>query len=1124
MITANIQEIPDRHPAIQPVPLFYVMVTLQWSNHAVQTLALLDHGSTNNFLSSQIANEFQVPRTAIPNPVALRFADGTVSSSTVEHISETLILSVQNHTETVQLAIADIRHPIILGMPWFRQHNPFVNYKTERLLFKSCPSACSGKFSPVPLLLCDNHECQLDTRSMAFDLCTTTAEMCLPVEYEDYLDVFEDSKEHSLPPLRAYDLDIVLKDSTPPPLKPLYNLSLPETEILREWINDQLDRGLIRPSKSPTGAPVFFVKKKDGGLRPCVDYRELNARTVKDRYPLPLISQLLDTLSGANYFTAIDLKGAYNLVRIKPGCEWLAAFRTKFGLFEPLVIPFGLTNAPAVFQRFINDVFSDLLDTFVVVYLDDILVFSPDLQTHIEHVRAVLQRLRDHRLVAKLSKCIFNSTSVSFLGYIVSRQGVSMCPKKVEAISGWPTPTSVTDIQRFLGLTNFYRKFVAGYSRLISPMTDLTKKDTPFVWSDACKQAFQQLKDALSRDVILPHPDLDKPFVLETDASDAALGAVLYQLDSDGRLRPLAFHSRKFLPAERNYTVHDRELLAIVDSLRHWRHYLMGSTHTVQIISDHRNLTFFRTAQLLKPRHARWAELLSEYDFSLSYRPGSQNPVADALSRHPTALEEGDGAAKRMLTLLPSNRWHKQTVNESDITNVNISNETNEDSNHDEDDEMQGSEWPEMIAFFLKNDRWPNYCPNKKFLEEKLHMFRMEQDELYRLEGLERVLYLPTAKRQEQMRRFHDGLAHLASASILPLLKRRFWWPNMVKDMKKYVSECPQCQLDRPEHFTVKEMKRLPMRPIPSVALPFERWGLDFIQNLPRTKKGNRHIITAIDYGTRWVLAKAVPEMTTEQVVSFLYDEVLMHYGAPYELITDRGSSFMAEAMTEFERLQGIRHLASSPYHPQTNGMVERMHSMMGHAITTLSNAEPNRWDEFLAQTLFALRVRTHAVTKASPFYLLYGVEPRLPGDTGPPRCIMEPLDEIEAKEARSEFTARTLDELGQVRAAAYHRTLAQAEKMKKNVVVDPDAPTHYFQIGDWVKMKHHSKLKFEFKWKGPYVVVKLGHPGTYRLMEPGGRWLDAAVNQRDLAPWLARTIDDQDYFYDGTSRALEGE
>ncbi|KAH6601591.1 hypothetical protein BASA50_001449 [Batrachochytrium salamandrivorans] len=382
-----------------------------------------------------------------------------------------------------------------------------------------------------------------------------------------------------------------------------------------------------------------------------------------------------------------------------------------------------------------------------------------------------------------------------------------------------------------------------------------------------------------------------------------------------------------------------------------------------------------------------------------------------------------------------------------------------------------------------------------------------------------KVSYQPSWQRKQVYKRFHDGLGHLKYDSIYDLVSRRHWWPTLKQDLKDYLRRCPRCQLDQSSNSTYAAT---PIRPVPSVAIPFERWGLDFIQDLPETKSGNRHIITAIDYASRWVVAKAVPNRDAVTVASFLYD-IMMDYGAPYEVFTDRGSAFIAEGFKVYEDLQRIRHHATTPYHPQTNGMVERMHAMMGHAITTLTHGTPERWDEYLQQTVFSLRVRKHATTQLSPFFLLYGVDPRIPGDTAPLQETMVPLDDVELMEEAAEKTARGFDELGYARAAAYHRSKAQAEAMRRRHNLDPNSEDYHYEIGDMVKLKHHAKTKFQFDWKGPYHIVYVGFPGTYWLMDPQGRRFDSTVNERDLAPWLTQTDSNQEYFYDGTKRDGQG-
>lgn len=416
--------------------------------------------------------------------------------------------------------------------------------------------------------------------------------------YLQFSDVFSETMADILPSARKYDCPIELDNTNfDPPFKPIYRLSPKEVKCLRKYLDENLRKGFIQPSKSPFGSPIFFVPKKDESLRPCVDYRDLNALTVKNRHPLPLISDMLDRFGSAKIFTKIDLRGAYNLVRMKQGDEYKTAFRCQFGHFEYKVMPFGLTNAPAVFQSMMFDIFRDILDIYVVVYLDDILIFSENIDKHRSHVSEVLQRLSDNHLYAKLSKCIFETNSVDFLGFVVSDKGINMAGDKVEAIKIWNAPKTQKDVMSFLGFTNFYRRFIRNYSRLALPLTSLLKKGVPFAWTPECENSFQNFKLIFTSDSFLFHVDPALPFLLETDASDFAIGSVLSQfipdsVDAYKNTRPIAFYSRKFISAEINYTVHDKELLSIVDSFKHFRHYLLGSEFPVLVLSDHRNLEY----------------------------------------------------------------------------------------------------------------------------------------------------------------------------------------------------------------------------------------------------------------------------------------------------------------------------------------------------------------------------------------------------------------------------------------------------------------------------------------------------------------------------------------------------
>ncbi|KAI2650240.1 Transposon Tf2-6 polyprotein [Labeo rohita] len=416
----------------------------------------------------------------------------------------------------------------------------------------------------------------------------------VPSEYADLIEVFSKTRAAALPPHRPYDCTIELLSGTCPPRGRLYSLSIPEQAAMDKYIKEALENGFIHPSTSPAGAGFFFVEKKDGGLRPCIDYRGLNRITIKNRYPLPLMSTAFEILQGATIFSKLDLRNAYHLVRIREGNEWKTAFNTPTGHFEYRVMPFGLVNAPAVFQAFINDVLRDTLNKFVFVYLDDILIFSSSYQEHVQHVRQVLQRLLQNRLFIKLEKSEFHVPRVSFLGFIVSKGSLQMDPSKVRAVLDWPQPNSVKQVQRFLGFANFYRRFIRDFSSVAEPIIALTKKELrPFKWSKEAEGAFNRLKKLFTSAPILTLPDPETPFVVEVDASDSGVGAVLSQRSSvDNKLHPCAYFSRKLTPTQRNYDIGNRELLAVKMALEEWRHWLEGAKFPFLIWTDHQNLTY----------------------------------------------------------------------------------------------------------------------------------------------------------------------------------------------------------------------------------------------------------------------------------------------------------------------------------------------------------------------------------------------------------------------------------------------------------------------------------------------------------------------------------------------------
>ena len=459
-----------------------------------------------------------------------------------------------------------------------------------------------------------------------------TSEQMVPPEFHEFLDVFDKGKAERLPAHKPHDLGIDLEGPIPPAGR-LYQMSSDELRILKEFVDENLAKGYIRQSKAPTGAPVFFVKKKDGSLRMVVDYRALNSVTRKDSYPIPLTAELLDRFRAAKVFTTLDMRAGYYNVRIREGDEWKTSFRTRYGQFEFLVMQFGLCNAPAAFQRMVNELFQDLVDVSMVLYLDDIIIFSEDESKHDDQVREVLRRLREADLFLKPEKCAFRTKEVDYLGLKITPGSISMDPVKVSGVTDWPTPQNLRHVNQFLGFCNFYRRFVEDYARIARPLERLKGKTVPWRWGEEEEAAFRELKAAFVAAPILMMPDMNAPFVVETDASDFAIGAILSQADESGELRPVAYYSKAMSAAERNYQVHDKELLAAIRALEEWRPYLEGNAHKVKIFSDHRNLEYFMTMKDLTRRQARWSLFLSRFDFTIVHHPGRLSVGPDQLSR-----------------------------------------------------------------------------------------------------------------------------------------------------------------------------------------------------------------------------------------------------------------------------------------------------------------------------------------------------------------------------------------------------------------------------------------------------------------------------------------------------------
>ena len=590
---------------------------LESRNQQIPSFVTIDCGANGSLIDPKFAKKNQLPTAQRKFPAQAILADG----KQVQEINQTVTtkMTIGPHKEKITLDVMKLGNtPILLGNGWLRKHGVKIDFEKPQLKFKSsycrdncnipqsftitpkCPQNIKRPNAPDKYLkeIREAQEHQ-EQRIYQVSIHPDVLQNQVPKEYHEYLDVFSKELADQLPPRRYVDYEIPLEFGKRPYYGSLYNLSQKELEVQKKYIKEQVIKGFMRPSQSPAASPMIFVNKKDTDEpRPYVDYRKLNEITIKDRGPLPLINETLDRLQKAKIYTKLDLQNAYNSIRIKEGDEWKTAVRTRYGLFEYLVMPFGLTNAPATFQRFITDVLREYMDVTCIIYLDDILIFSENEEEHTTHVKQVLAKLQEAKLYAKLSKCQFSVKKTEFLRYIIEPGGITTDPRKVQAIVEWDVPRNVKDVQSFLGFANFYRRFIKEYSKIAEPLTRLTHKDKKFSWNPEAQKAFEELKQRFIESPILAFFDPEREIVIETDASDHTIAGVISQPDDQGRLRPLAFYSKKLGPAECNYQIYEKELLAIVTALKEWRQYVEGNKKTVKVITDHRNLEYFQTAKL----------------------------------------------------------------------------------------------------------------------------------------------------------------------------------------------------------------------------------------------------------------------------------------------------------------------------------------------------------------------------------------------------------------------------------------------------------------------------------------------------------------------------------------------
>ena len=854
-------------------------------------------------------------------------------------------------------------------------------------------------------------------------------------------------------------------------------MSASELTELRTQLDELEAAGFIQPSKSPFGAPILFVKKKDGTTRMCIDYRALNDITIKNSYPLPRIDELFDRLQGARYFSKIDLRSGYHQIRIDPGDVAKTAFRTRYGHYEFLVLPFGLTNAPATFMHLMHQSFRPFLDKFALVFLDDILIYSKTLAEHQQHVRQVLQVLRKEKLFAKESKCDFVKSEVEFLGHHVGRDGVRMMEDKVKAVQEWPTPTKVAHVRSFLGTAGYYRKFIRDFSKLAAPLSELTHDHTPFVWGDAQATAFQALKDAMQRHPVLILPDPKLPFVVHTDASGFAVGAVLMQDQGKG-LQPIAYLSKKMQPAETRYPTHEQELLAIIVALKSWRPYLYGAKFTV--MTDHKSLHDFKTQPRLSGRQTRWKDVIAEYDFEIDYVEGKSNVVADGLSRRV------DHQHSSQLLMLLHCAPALATAPSSQILSLLSSSSSSSSSSSPPSPRLLrlNAVTSLLLDIHLAYRRDPAYVAllsRSPAALSKLNL-RVERSYLYYKDSTR--LYIPDdlSLKTRILHECHDAAtsSHLGKEKTTEQVTRRFYWPRMHDEISRYVVSCDSCQRNKPSHQATMGLSQ----PLPIPDRPWQQVSMDLITQLPRSRRGNDAIVVFVDKLTKMVhYVATTTTVTAPELARLFLREVVRHHGVPDSILSDRDPRFTAHFWRNFWSCLGTKLTMSTAYHPQTDGQTERANRTLEEGLRHYVNLRQTDWDDHLDAQEIAVNNSKHASTGLTPFFMNSGQEIRLPLDQAIARANINKNPD----------------------SAARIRDLHAAHELaKKNLLTAQQRQSHYadqhrrdvtFKVGDLVLLStdhitlvgRHSKLtpKFLFKFIGPFKVARVANPNAYELELP---------------------------------------
>lgn len=845
-----------------------------------------------------------------------------------------------------------------------------------------------------------------------------------------------------------------------PPIQQRYYRVTPwEKEVIDGLLEEMLTGGIVVESKSPWSSPAVLVAKKDHHTRFCIDYRKLNAVTLDDPYPIPRIEDALDLLEGCRYFSALDVAAMYWHVKLSPEDQVKTAFIIPQGLFEFTRMPFGLKNAPATAARIMNKVLAGLNYVDCFIYFDDIIIFGRTKEEHDTRLKKVLTRLREYNVKLRQHKCDIGKESIDYLGYHISHQGISPSENNIASVLAIKKPNNVGSLRRFLGLCSYFRRFIKNFASLAQPLYALLKKDAKWVWNEKQSSCFAELKGMITRKPVLACYRTEGAVEVHTDACDHGIGAILYQEQENGEMKPVSYISRSLKSAEKNYGITEKECLAIVWSLQYLRHYLYGRTFVV--ITDHCGLCWFMSNGRVNSRLTRWSIKLQEFSFVVKYRSGKLHEDADCISRDSIEVEND----------------HENLGTTSSVKSV----EENDKIRH-----LQKSD-----EFCIKTCKLLDDSSLSKRKKNRLRKkFTIHDGIVYRCRGKSLLPVIPKDLQIKILEEMHKGSlgGHFGMSKTYEKLKIRVYWQNMMKDVRNFVRSCHDCQVRKPYLKPAKGF----LIPIKVSCIAFQDISLDLLE-MPLSESGFRYVVVINDRLTKIAVAEAIKTCTSHDIITVLYDSWILKFGTPLTLITDQGPNLMSEEFQSFLLRCNIKHTPTTPYHPQCDGQTERFNAYLGDVLAIYSKNHPQLWDLHLAEVLFAYNTTPHTSTKVSPFFLAFGQEARLPieGELNIQRGWTQEDDRLDSLRDARRIAAETINKAQQISKKYYDE-----KKMEANFKVND------LVVLKTVRLKKGKNKKFINRYKGPYKICRRLSPVTYEIVNLRGRQSKNIVHCSKLKPY----------------------